>query len=163
MKSKRANGFTLVELMVVISIIAVLVSLLFPAIKTALIKAEAAKAKTTVLSVATAFKAFKSEYGVWPSTATAGAQALNISLFASTSGNARNITFLDTASKDIDSSSGNILDPWKRSYYIAFDVTYQNTVSTNCSGSAGTIADGIAVRSWGPDGICGTSDDITSW
>lgn len=159
---QNRHGFTLIELLVVIVIITILVSLLFPAIKTALLKAEAAKAKTTVLNIATAFKAFNAEYGRWPTGATSSSQDLNTNLFNSANGNTRNIVFLDTASKDIN-SSGYILDPWKTPYHITFDVNYQNSVSTNCSSGGGTIAGGVAIWSSGPDGTCGTSDDVTSW
>ena len=156
-------------MLVVISIIALLVGLLFPAVRSALSKAETGKAKATVLSIAAAFKAYDREYSGWPSGATVSSQPVTTNLF----GNPRGIVFLDTATKDISDSSyvssygsgaGYILDPWKNPYQVAFDVTYQNgPVATNCSGATSTITSGIAVWSLGPDGVCGTSDDITSW
>ena len=60
------RAFTLVELMIVISIIAVLVALLFPAIKIAMLKAETGNAKGTIMSIASAFKALDREYSGWP-------------------------------------------------------------------------------------------------
>jgi prepilin-type N-terminal cleavage/methylation domain-containing protein len=63
-RSKRA--FTLIELLTVIAIIGVLIALLFPAIKSALIKAEATKAQHGVTDLATAFQHYYTEYGHWP-------------------------------------------------------------------------------------------------
>jgi len=166
MNKTRQNkrGFTLIEMLLVIVIIAILVALLFPAIKQALLRAEIAKAKTTVLSIATAFKAFNSQYGYWPNGADdlSSPQDLKTDYLTSTYGNSLNITFLDYSSKDVDSSN-HILDPWKKPYKIALDTKYINSVATNCSGSSSTISGGVAVWSLGPDGSCGTSDDVTSW
>jgi len=184
MNKARQNkrGFTLIEMLLVIVIIAILVALLFPAIKQALLRAETAKAKTTVLSITTAFKAFNSQYGYWPLNAAAGAQAVNIDpttgLFSSAAGNSLNLTFLDYSQKDIDSGK-NILDPWKRPYRVAFDTTYVNSIANPfSSGTPATIANGVIVWSCGPDGFCSDSldtslggggaastdlDNITSW
>jgi prepilin-type N-terminal cleavage/methylation domain-containing protein len=65
-KDSRSNGFTLLELLTVIAIIGVLAGLLFPAIKNALLRAEVAKAQQAVNGLATAFKAYYTEYGKWP-------------------------------------------------------------------------------------------------
>ena len=159
------------ELLVVVVIISILVGLLFPAIRQAMLKAEAAKARTTILSIATAFKAFNSEYSRWPSSVSStDPLTLNTNLFNSANGNARNIVFLDTASKDID-SSGNILDPWKNPYQIAFDVTYANSIPNPLGGTPNPIPAGVIVWSVGPDGQSDTSgdssvlnmDNIKSW
>ena len=169
MKSNQNRGFTLVELMVVISIIAVLVALLFPAIKTALLKAETAKAKATILSVASAFKAYNTEYGVWPTGVTSTPQNLTTNLFS----NPRGIVFLETASKDID-SSGNILDPWKNPYRVAFDITGAKSVPNPFSGGTPSpVPVTVIVWSRGPDALSSASgeggaaandgDNITSW
>ena len=158
---QNKRGFTLIEMLLVITIIAILVSLLFPAIKQALLKAEIAKAKTTVLSIATAFKAFNSQYGYWPTTATTAPQKMNTSFFTSGAGNSLGITFLDYSQKDVD-SGGYLLDPWKQPYYFSCDAGYTNTVTTNCvSGTGGSMPGSVAVWSIGPDGQCSTS--ITSW
>ena len=65
-KDSRSNGFTLLELLTVIAIIAVLAGLLFPTIKNALLRAEVAKAQQAVNGLATAFKAYSTEYGKYP-------------------------------------------------------------------------------------------------
>ena len=171
-QNQLRRAFTLIELLVVIVIIAILVALLFPAVKTALLKAEAAKAKTTILSIATAFKAFNTEYSRWPVTVTTTAPiVLNTNLFSAANGNTRNIVFLDTASKDIDPATGNILDPWKNPYHIAFDTSYANSIPNPFTSVP--IPAGVIVWSVGPDGLCSDSisggtaandaDNVISW
>src|SRR5437867_1017625 len=64
--STNNRAFTLIELLTVIAIIAVLVGLLFPAIKSALLKAEKSKAQAAIVGLETAFKAYYTEYGRWP-------------------------------------------------------------------------------------------------
>ena len=64
---KNNRAFTLIELLTVIAIIGVLAALLFPAIKSAMLKAETTKAQAAISSgLATAFKSYYTEYGKWP-------------------------------------------------------------------------------------------------
>jgi prepilin-type N-terminal cleavage/methylation domain-containing protein len=65
-KDRRTNAFTLIELLTVIAIIGVLIGLLFPAIKSALLKAETTKAQVHISSLEAAFKSYYTEYGHWP-------------------------------------------------------------------------------------------------
>jgi len=66
------SAFTLVELLTVIAIIAVLAGLLVPTIKTAMLKAETAKAQTAISGLSTAFRAYYTEYGKWPIVDSSG-------------------------------------------------------------------------------------------
>ena len=161
----KRRGFTLIELLVVIVIIAILVALLFPAIQTGIQKAESAKAKTAITGLATAFKAFYTEYGQWPNN-TAGAQDVNQSLLGTSAGwgvNTRQIIFYDFPPKDLDSSTpAYYLDPWKQRYQVKFDTTYANTIANPISGgSPTTISAGVIVWSIGNAGTY--TSYVTSW
>ena len=59
-------GFTLVELLVVVVIIAVLASFLVPAVWNAITSAEEGKIKVEVALLASAVEAYKAEYGAYP-------------------------------------------------------------------------------------------------
>ena len=65
-RKRKRGAFTLIELLVVIAIIAVLASVLLPAMNAALKKADATKARAEVKSLVNAWKAYFNEYGRWP-------------------------------------------------------------------------------------------------
>ena len=60
------RGFTLVELLTVIGIIAVLAGILIPTVNVAIRKAKVAKARADVEAIALAAKLYHDEYGRWP-------------------------------------------------------------------------------------------------
>jgi prepilin-type N-terminal cleavage/methylation domain-containing protein len=62
----RNAAFTLVELLTVITIIAILMGLLFPAINIAKDQARKAEARTAVTGIAAAVKSYYTEYGKYP-------------------------------------------------------------------------------------------------
>jgi len=159
----KRRGFTLIELLVVIVIIAILVALLFPAIQTGIQKAENAKAKTAVTGLATAFKAFYTEYGQWPTGYGNTTNDVATDINQASSGNSRGIIFYDFPPKDLDTSTpANYLDPWKQRYQVKFDTTYANTIANPISGgSPPTISAGVIVWSIGNAGTY--TSYVTSW
>jgi prepilin-type N-terminal cleavage/methylation domain-containing protein len=64
--SPTKRAFTMTEMLTVIAVIGVLLALLFPAIKSSILKAETNKAQVAISSLATALKAYYTEYGQWP-------------------------------------------------------------------------------------------------
>lgn len=179
--SKSNLAFTLIELLVVIAIIAILAGLLMVALPAAVTAGKKAKAQVAVSGLATAAKAYYTEYGFYPSmpaTMLAGSFAgygagnaytnmyVTTNLFSNIS-NTRNIPFYDFPTKDIDAAgtfgaAPNIayLDPWKKPYRISFDVNYNNQIASPYPPSTLMISAGVIVYSCGPDG---KSDDSLTY
>jgi prepilin-type N-terminal cleavage/methylation domain-containing protein len=187
-KNQRKNAFTLIELLTVIAIIGVLLAMLFPAIKSVMAKAEATKAQTSISGLATAFRAYYTEYGKWPISDVKGPEIYdvttplygilkgeNINITVGTAiyqGNPRNIVFLEFKAADLVSPSintTNFVDPWKQVYHCTFDVGYVNQVPDPfmahnalpipCPGP-GCINAGFIVWSAGPDGQYDANGDV---
>ncbi len=73
--SRELRAFTLIELLTVISIIAILMGLLFPAIGLVKEQANKARAKNDVSNIVTAVRTYNVEYGKYPSIAEGGKSA----------------------------------------------------------------------------------------
>lgn len=160
--SRQKYGFTLIELLTVIAIIAILVGLLFPAIRSAIQKAEKSKAQAAVTGLATAFRAFYTEYGRWPGNPNtpSGATDVTTNYFSSSYGNTRNIGFFDFNAKDLSGAIFN--DPWGSPYRVVFDDDYNDQISNPLSGGTPTtINAGVIV--WSSGTSTNIRDIVTSW
>jgi len=136
---KRLNqaGFTLVEVLVVISIIGALAGIMVPTIKGAMEAGKKAKAKGELNAIVAAVKAYKQEYGRWPGTNSTSDTTFESdeskSLLAALGGastnniapNPKGVRFLEGASSD-----GVMLDPWKaKQYLIVVDTDESNSLN----------------------------------
>jgi len=65
---ENGRGFSLVELMVVISIVGLLAGVMVVGIPRAMEMARKSKAKSELMAIVAAVKAYKQEYGSWPAT-----------------------------------------------------------------------------------------------
>ena len=148
-RTPEPPAFTLIELLIVIAIIGILMSLLFPAVNNAIDAAKKAQAKNDVTQIATAVIAYETEYGRLPDT-NSGAQNVDGDWLKALGGsnvsslNPRQIVFIEIQgakkSKSGTNAGGTFVDPWGGNYKIAFDGDYDNNVT------AGTNSQSIRKR-----------------
>lgn len=173
----RREGFTMVELMIVILIISILASIAVPVAISARNEARRLQAQNDVNNIASAIEGFYRQYGRFP--VAAGQQGGGTDLEVDTSNGAliaalmgRNIAinpgnrvFLDV---DGDNVTQGYLDPWDRGYIVRMDTNFNGYVAKwpNPASADGTNASRVrAVAlavSLGADGQRGTDLDIVS-
>ena len=178
------QAFTLLELLVVISIIIVLMGLLFPAFRGVTDQTKRTQAKNDLTQIVTAVNAFYTEYGRYPTAAASDASAkfgpggvTNDGLFNELRGvtvtlNTRQIVFINPPdAKDQTNPRGGIrnsdkqwFDPWGTPYAVALDADYDNLVTPNPYGGGGgagadPIRQGVIAWSLGKDTRLGNNGD----
>ena len=186
---RRQNGFTLVELLVVITIIAVLAGAGFAAGNAAIQKAKKTTALATATAIETAINNFYTEYGAMPTTASTDETVrtdTNTKLLEVLLGieepatlNTRKIKFLSVkegkAKKNglIYKPSGTavegLFDPWGGGFNVMIDADYDEKVKPSPAAGTAPTLNGRRAAVWsnGADGVKGSgglaSDDVKTW
>ena len=134
------RAFTLVELLVVISIMALLMGIIVPSYFSIREKAKYTKAKVTVKNLETAFKAYLDHYRTWPATVFGDGtvkevdeDVVNILKGVPSDDNKDGIAFYEFESTN---SSGAYLDPFttttdpnmEKPYRFQVDYNYDNKI-----------------------------------
>lgn len=190
-KSSHA-AFTLLELLVVITIIGILAAFLFPAANSVMEKAQRSHAETTAQNLKNSISAYFTEYRKYPvesSEKTESAMRSDSTLMDILLGsdsekergglNPRGIAFFtDKQAKPMGSGKfrkgitleadggGELWDPWGEYYYVQMDVDYNNRTEkpTWDQSDAQVLPDSILVWSAGKDNDEMTSkDNIKTW
>jgi len=173
---KYRDGFTLIEIMVVIAIMALLAGMLLGGIGAAKAKAKKTEARSAVSQIATAWNSYFADYKRFPNEMKGDSFDLsamnedavhimhgdyNLTDYPAHSKyktkNPRQTAYLDFHEGHV----GGYLDPWGHVYQLSLDEKpYDSKV--NVPGLTG-LQFSVAVWSMGPDGLNGTADDIRSW
>jgi type II secretion system protein G len=139
--SKLLPGFTLIEILVVLAIVGILMSLMFPAVNGALNSARKAMAQNDVVQIANAVKMYETEYGKLPPNNTTVSDDLLDALTATTTNNnRRRIVFIETREAKKNRSGTNstgFVDPWEGLYQIALNTNYTGTIEVGWAKSPG--------------------------
>jgi len=130
---RSAAGFTLVELMIVMGVIAILVAMLFTVIIGAKEKARKKQALTEAHNIVLAIKGYRMEFDKWPNQTQATNDttyfADNYLVVRELMGrNPRGKVFLAVQAINQTDSFANLIDPWGVPYVICMD----EDMSGNC-------------------------------
>ncbi|MFT5109444.1 MAG: prepilin-type N-terminal cleavage/methylation domain-containing protein [Verrucomicrobiales bacterium] len=148
-KSTRQAGFTLLELLIVISIIAILAAIAFPATSLVMNQARKAQASQQVSGIVNAIKLFETQYSVLPISGSGGEEEIDtdqafvdILTGVDTTGNPKGTPFLE--GREAKKARGNkparaglvqegngsqsLVDPWGNYYVVKMDANDDNEI-----------------------------------
>jgi len=169
-KQKVSLAFTLVELLVVVSIIGLLVGLLAAGIPLAIEKGMKAKAKGETTAIVAAIKAYKQEYGKFPGDPSANNRTFSSNSTPDTiktlmkvlSGDAtatldgeianpKGVRFFEGAKTD-----GTMADPWGSQYLVLVDSSETGSVTYTNAGTPVNVRISVLAICYGSDGKADT-------
>lgn len=185
---RKISGFTLIEILVVISIIAILAGMIVPTFFYAKTRAKNAKAQVAVKALETAFKSYLDTYKVWPS-GLGHDQAYDISddkfspppfkVFSMLRGendavlNPQGIAFYEFESTtNYTGYESTALDPWSdpppwgdSTKWYAYQVMFDDDYDTKISINGQDVYRSVLVWSIGENRTneYGEGDDVASW
>jgi prepilin-type N-terminal cleavage/methylation domain-containing protein len=184
-----ASGFTLVELLVVISIIVVLAAMSFGAANMAMTKAKKLQTANDALALKQAIQAFNSEYSRLPdfgaqseeaqTDGESGAELLTILLgkeeVSDSMQNKKQIAFFSAKVNKNKNKGGlvysnqgsgarpdGLYDAWGNPFYVKLDTEYDGELEDPFK-QGNVVRENVIVYSYGADKKVGGGDDIQTW
>lgn len=167
----KRNGFTLLELLGVITILSILITLGSKGLRSARTRAKKAQAMIEIQSIETAIKSYINTYGKLPvepqkqgqndpePTAAFSQTVIHILTAENTAENPRQIIFIDPQSP---AAAGTFLDPWSEPYLIILDTKYDGKIiyaNETLNRKVGIVATGLYQANHSKN----TNDLIKSW
>ncbi len=164
------TGFTMIELLVVVSIIAILLGIIVPTYYGVREQARRVKARSTAKYLETAFREFYNYHGEWPEDDD-GVHKVSGDLYKIMQGQKSGYTnayFEFEIMRDSSAPTNTACDPWKyaldgtenwQAYRVQFDQDFDNIIKRNDT----DIYRSVIVWSPGPDRRDYSEDDIGSW
>lgn len=144
---RTEHGFTLIEMLVVITIILVLVGMLVPAAKKMITQSARAKATAQAVALANAVQAYRTTFGQWPGQiqGTTDNMVDPSVILANLTNNSRAISFIEPKENSI--RGGYLVDPWNQPFMVSMDENEDGAASVNQ-----LAAPGWSCRELSPDG-----------
>ena len=164
--SKHTRAFTFIELLVTMTLIAILAGIAFPVIIGVLERARKTQAKNDLTQIVTAVNGYYTEYGKYPVATDDSTLPSNADLFftlravdagvanAGNAANPRRIVFIQPPDSKagkkagVDSVTtsptfGAWFDPWGSQYQIRIDGTYDNQIANPYTADTGAGPDPV--------------------
>lgn len=145
----KKNGFTLVEVLVVLIIISILATVSLPSVKKARTRAGIMKTKAMISSIETALSMYHTDLGNYPEST--GSSVVLIEALMEPIPNEENWKgpYMRFKQKDIDENK-NIIDTWGNPLRYIYPQNEKSNVP-------------FIIVSSGPDKKLNTADDIGNW